>query len=69
MSNSWKVTWRCDGCGELGEGWFTGGDCNARKPHDWFIRKDDDGVQVACSRRCIDTVAARSGKTGVILPV
>jgi len=58
----------CDGCGarapmwanRLGD-WF--------KPRDWFERTDDDGTQTACSRRCIDLIAARTGKTDLVLPV
>lgn len=37
------------------------------KPYDWYARTDDDGVQHACSRPCIDTTSVKSGKTGVIL--
>lgn len=69
MSNTWQVTWRCDGCGELAPGEFGAGSCASHKPRDWFARKDSDGVQVACSRRCIDTIATKSGKTSVVLPI
>lgn len=57
----------CDGCGKRERvphwpgGWF--------KPKDWFERSDDDGSQVACSRECIDKIAAATGKTNVILPL
>ena len=48
----WDVmtVWRCDGCGETATG--------EHKPHSWFSREDTDGVQVACSRWCIEKVAA-----------
>ena len=55
----------CDGCGQRasatrgGLGWF--------KPYEWFQRSDTDGPQDACSRVCIDRIAAKSGKTRVIL--
>lgn len=57
----------CDGCGrrapaERGPGnWF--------KPRLWFQRSDDDGIQVACSRECIDKIAKASGKTRVVIPL
>jgi len=57
----------CDGCGlqlaaDRGPlGWL--------KPRDWFQRVDKDGPQDACSRRCIDIAATRTGKTAVVLPL
>ena len=56
----------CDGCGKRrpashnGRDWF--------KPHSWFQRSDKDGPQDACCRECIDKIAQKSGKTGVVLP-
>ncbi len=57
----------CDGCGkresaEKGERGYI-------KPWNWFQRSDKDGIQVACSRRCIENVAEKSGKTRVVFPV
>jgi hypothetical protein len=57
----------CDGCGKRepmesnGMHWF--------KPRDWFERHDGDGTQTACSRECIDKIAAKTGKTSVVLPI
>jgi hypothetical protein len=57
----------CDGCGKRAPAehnrsdWF--------KPSQWFQRSDDDGIQVACSRPCIEKIAEKSGKTGVVLPI
>lgn len=56
----------CDGCGKEAEvkylnGWW--------KPSNWFQRSDDEGAQIACSRECIDKVAERTGKTGLVLPI
>lgn len=57
----------CDGCGKeqvvphYPGGWF--------KPNDWFERSDKDGAQVACSRQCIEIIAKKSGKTGVVIPI
>jgi hypothetical protein len=57
----------CDGCGKrqvvfrYPAGWFS--------PSSWFERSDEDGGQVACSRACIEKVAAASGKTDVVLPI
>lgn len=57
----------CDGCGKRAPGWANRmGDW--LKPDKWFTRTDDEGTQVACSRECIDIIAAKTGKTRVILP-
>lgn len=61
------VKFICDGCGEEAPGsnyhgqWF--------KPNSWFERSDEDGAQLACSRECIETIAAKSGKTSIVLPI
>lgn len=61
------VKFICDGCGKEAPGWFNrGGD--AFKPSDWYQRTDKDGTQIACSRRCVDTIAEKTGKTRVVLP-
>lgn len=59
--------WICDGCGKRAPGVPAGG--NWYKPDSWFERSDDDGIQTACSRPCIDRIAKASGKTGVVLPI
>ena len=57
----------CDGCGKRMKAsnnrrdWF--------KPFSWFQRSDEDGIQDACSRECIDKIARATGKTSVVLPV
>lgn len=57
----------CDACGKRepmehnGRDWF--------KPRHWYERSDEDGVQTACSRDCIQKVASKSGKTNVVLPI
>lgn len=57
----------CDGCGAEAPGehhhgqWF--------KPHSWFERSDEDGPQTVCTRECIGKVAAKTGKTSVVLPI
>lgn len=57
----------CDGCGkrELMEShhgnWF--------KPSHWYERSDEDGIQSACSRPCIENIAQQTGKTSVVLPI
>lgn len=61
-----QVTYRCDGCGAEAPGSFYNGDFH--KPERWYIRSDEDGAQVACSRPCIDRIAEASGKTKAILP-
>ncbi len=57
----------CDGCGKralvrhMPGGWF--------KPSHWYERSDDDGSQIACSRECIAIIAAKTGKTDVVMPI
>lgn len=63
-----KVIFICDGCGKQEEGSFSrSGD--ALKPRLWYQRSDDEGVQLACSRRCIKRVAEKTGKTSLVLPI
>ncbi len=57
----------CDGCGkrqpmvQANGNWF--------KPRDWYERSDKDGIQTACSRKCIGRIAEKTGKTRVVLPL
>ena len=57
----------CDGCGKeqpmiaVNGRWV--------KPRDWYERSDEEGTQTACSRKCVDKIAEKSGKTSVILPL
>lgn len=70
-SNMARVIFICDGCGLQADGTF-GPMCEAYKPRDWYARLDAAGdrkVQIACSRRCIDIVAAKSGKTNLVLSI
>lgn len=59
----------CDGCGKRvpavkqSHNWHWG------KPSKWFQRVDDDGIQDACSRECIEKIAKASGKTRLVLPI
>lgn len=62
------VEFICDGCGKRAPS------SNNRhgdyfKPASWYQRSDEDGVQLACSRKCIDVIAQKSGKTSVVLPI
>lgn len=57
----------CDGCGKR-EPMIHGNDGLFHKPSKWFSRSDDDGIQIACSRECIDKVAKETGKSRSILP-
>lgn len=62
--------WICDGCGKRAPGVFYPANPRSfHKPDEWFERGDEDGIQSACSRECIDLIAERSGKTRVILPI
>jgi hypothetical protein len=58
----------CDGCGKEAPATY-GVTGQAFHPPSWFQRSDDDGPQHACCRKCIDKIAAETGKTRVILPV
>lgn len=57
----------CDGCGKKQEAsfYYPGG---YFKPNKWFQRQDKNGIQDACSRRCIEKIAKETGKTNVIVP-
>ncbi len=57
----------CDGCGKEMHASYNTRDYF--KPNTWFQRSDKDGIQIACSRDCIDAISDKSGKTSVVLPV
>ena len=57
----------CDGCGKREPGYWNGQYFS--KPDKWYLRSDEDGPQVACSRTCIDVIAEATGKTSGVLPV
>lgn len=60
----------CDGCGKRESAvFYPNGNRNWCKPERWFQRTDENGPQDACSRDCVDKIAKKSGKTGVILPI
>jgi len=61
--------WVCDGCGTTAPGVVAGMPRQWFKPGKWFSRADEDGIQDACSRQCIDTIAARTGKTREVMPL
>lgn len=63
-----QCVFRCDGCGKREPGTH-GRLGDWHKPSHWYQRGDEDGMQLACSRDCIDRIAAKSGKTGVVLPI
>ncbi len=58
----------CDGCGKR-EKMIHGADGNFHKPHNWFQRNDEDGIQVACSRECVEIISKNTGKPSIILPI
>lgn len=58
----------CDGCGKQ-KPMIPGADGHWHKPGSWFERSDDDGIQTACCRECIDKIAEKTGKTSVVLPI
>ncbi len=58
----------CDGCG-LEAPMIAGPDGRWRKPDHWYERSDNDGIQTACHRDCIEKVAATTDKTAGVLPV
>lgn len=60
--------WKCDGCGLVRRGAMSG-DKRWVKPWEWFSRADAEGIQDACSRDCVDAIAAKTGKSRVVLPL
>ena len=58
----------CDGCGKRVMA-TQGPHGQWLKPHSWYQRSDEDGIQVACSRACIARTSEKSGKTKVVLPI
>lgn len=63
-----SATVTCDGCGKTAP-MSPGGVKQWFQPYSWYSRQDDDGLQDACSLQCIEKVAAKSGKTRVVLPI
>ena len=64
------VKYICDGCGIERPAKFYKTNPNVWfKPENWFQRSDEDGIQDACSRTCIDIISSKSGKTTVVIPV
>jgi len=61
------VEFICDGCGKRAPA-AKSYDGRSIKPVKWFSRRDKDGEQFACSRKCIDKISQATGKTGVVLP-
>jgi hypothetical protein len=57
----------CDGCGKRAKAYHNNRDYF--KPNSWFQRSDEDGIQDACSRACIEKIAEKSGKTSVVIPI
>jgi hypothetical protein len=57
----------CDGCGKRAP-MEQGSLGTWHKPRHWFERRDDDGIQTACSRECIDKIAEKSGKSKLVAP-
>lgn len=64
-----SATIKCDGCGkEVPMVWTRSGAPGWHKPRQWYQRQDEDGIQDACCRECIDKIAQESGKTGCVMP-
>lgn len=56
----------CDGCGKRREA--DTGRFGYLIPRGWFQRQDEDGIQIACSRECIEMIAKKTRKTNCVLP-
>lgn len=61
--------WICDGCGKEAPALAEGRIPKWSKPQLWFSRSDDDGIQDACSRACVDQIASATGKTNLVMPL
>ena len=59
--------YKCDGCGK--EKKANEADHRYFKPSEWFQRSDEDGIQDACSRECVEAISKKTGKTSVVLPI
>lgn len=58
----------CDGCGKRAP-MVQGRLGSWHKPSVWYERSDEDGIQTACSRKCIDLIAEKTGKSSCVLPI
>ena len=56
-----RVIFVCGGCEKQAEGTF-GSRGEGIKPAGWFSVRDRDGVFIACSYACVQTVSLRTGK-------
>lgn len=61
-----SAEYTCDGCSKKASGTREGQIW--AKPRSWFQRSDEEGIQDACSRECIEMIAEKTGKTEVTLP-
>lgn len=57
----------CDGCGKNESAREIEQDYH--KPRDWLQREDEDGLQDACSRECIEVIAKATDKTAAVIPL
>lgn len=62
-------TLRCMGCGKEAVGQFYEHSQAWHKPRDWYQRSDKNGVELACSRKCIDAISSKSGSSPLVLPI
>ena len=63
------IEYICDGCGkrEKADKAFNG---QAIKPKDWYMRIDENlGELHACSRKCIDAIAEKTGTHSIVFPI
>jgi hypothetical protein len=59
----------CDGCGKRESGSYLKG-FGYQPPKGWQIAYADYNRRMdACSRDCIEKIAAKTGKTGIVLPL
>jgi len=58
----------CDGCGKRAP-MTADKSGNWIKPRDWFERWDQDGIQTACCRKCIEIISKNTGKTNIVNPI
>jgi len=65
------VLWVCDGCGKHQLGvTYKDGAPGWHKPQEWFSKQDPEkGPLEACSRKCIETVAQKTGTSSAVLPI
>ena len=63
-----SAKWICDGCGKEEPAAISIEGYQFIKPHLWFERSDERGIQTACSVACIRKISKEPIKLELVLP-